>query len=285
MKIYKWEDHNSGKGEKFNMALTNAEWCVNVPFHGHLDFCEWVFVLSGEMRHEINGITNIDVRGMVTLIRPQDVHVMKGKEFSIVTLNILPSWLTNFDTLWGMPNLCKKLFERPRPPRIRLSEEETRTAEELCMKVLALRHGIFACQHVTALLSIILAKQFNLYANVDARKMEDAPSWFRETIDWLESNADHPITMEQLHHKACRSSAHISREFMKQLHCTPTEYLRQQKLTKAANLLLSSHLSIQEISVMSGFSNLSHFCRSFKEHYKQSPRHYREFYTKGPEEA
>lgn len=284
MRVYTWAEHHPGEGEKFNMALNNADWLLRVPMHSHLDFCEWVFVVSGKMRHEINGVTTVDERGAVTLVRPNDIHCHKGKDFSAVTLNVFPSWLRVFDVLWGTPNLCKRLFNTTRPPRIQLSEEECRTMEELCMKVLAFRHGILARQHVTAFLSTILARQFNSYLKDDDWRMKNAPAWFKETVEWLDNNADKEITLKQLRQKACRCPAHISREFMKQLQCTPTEYLLRQKLIKAENLLLSSSLSILEIAMASGFPNLSHFCRCFKQHYKNSPRKYREFYTSVPTE-
>jgi len=281
MRIYDWAEHHVVEGEKFNIAMQSSDWVAKVPLHGHRDFCEWVFVISGKMRHKINGVTNIDERGVITLVRPCDIHVMTGKEFAIITLGILPAWLSVFDALWGTPNLCKRLLNAPMPPKIKLQEEDCRGMEDLLMKTLAFGHGIFARQHLTAFLSAILARHFNTYLKSAGRQMENAPAWFEETLEWLERNADKEITMKQLREKACRCPAHISREFLKQLHCTPTEYLLRQRLTKAANLLLSSDLPISEIAFASGFHNLSHFCRRFKMNYRTSPREYRIVNTTG----
>ena len=56
-------------------------------------------------------------------------------------------------------------------------------------------------------------------------------------------------------------------------------YLTQQRLKLSERRLVSSlfhHQTITEIAMLSGFNNMSHFSRIFKENYGMSPRQYRE---------
>lgn len=52
----------------------------------------------------------------------------------------------------------------------------------------------------------------------------------------------------------------------------------QLKMFKARELIVSSDLSIQEISILCGFIEKTHFYKHFKEQYKVSPQKYREQY-------
>lgn len=54
-----------------------------------------------------------------------------------------------------------------------------------------------------------------------------------------------------------------------------TTIINEYRLNHASKLLLSSNLSISEISFQSGYSNLSHFNRIFKKHYNMTPRQLR----------
>jgi AraC-like DNA-binding protein len=56
---------------------------------------------------------------------------------------------------------------------------------------------------------------------------------------------------------------------------SPHEYLTRLKLNKAANMLLTSRLTIKEIAREVGFDDPYHFSRNFKKFHKLSPKYYR----------
>ena len=59
-----------------------------------------------------------------------------------------------------------------------------------------------------------------------------------------------------------------------------TTILNEYRLDHASKLLLSSNLTISDISFQSGYSNLSHFNRTFKQAYNMTPRQLRANYKK-----
>ena len=66
--------------------------------------------------------------------------------------------------------------------------------------------------------------------------------------------------------------------FKENFGCTPREYITQQRLNTAENLLLNSNLSIKKISEAVGYEDPLYFSRIFKKRYGYSPREFKELY-------
>lgn len=67
----------------------------------------------------------------------------------------------------------------------------------------------------------------------------------------------------------------FKREFNKTYNEAPAKYLKRMKLEKSTELLKISDNSISDIANKCGFSDISHFSNSFKEHYNITPTEYR----------
>lgn len=68
---------------------------------------------------------------------------------------------------------------------------------------------------------------------------------------------------------------YMSTLFKRYCHNPPHEYVTRLKLNKAANLLLTSMLSVKEIAYRVGFDDPYHFSRNFRKFHGLSPKHYR----------
>ena len=55
---------------------------------------------------------------------------------------------------------------------------------------------------------------------------------------------------------------------------TPRQYLLNQRIQRATYLLINTTLSITDIAGECGFSNLYHFCRTFKQRTGLTPSEY-----------
>ena len=60
------------------------------------------------------------------------------------------------------------------------------------------------------------------------------------------------------------SDTQFRRHFFEVYQMTPVKYLQSLRINYAADLLVNSSLSIEEISAMSGFSDSKYFCFVFK---------------------
>ena len=84
------------------------------------------------------------------------------------------------------------------------------------------------------------------------------------------------ITSPRRAAKACGINArYMSSLFKRYGSNSPHEYIMRLKLNKAANLLLTSILSVMEIAAQVGFDDPYHFSRNFKKFHGSSPKNYR----------
>jgi AraC-like DNA-binding protein len=99
-------------------------------------------------------------------------------------------------------------------------------------------------------------------------------------IHYLENNIAKPLDIELLCRCACMSRSKLYIEFKKQLGCSPSEYLHQQRLKLAAERLQLGK-TITESCYDVGFKDLSHFSRRFTQFFNCSPSQYRAKYLNG----
>ncbi len=68
---------------------------------------------------------------------------------------------------------------------------------------------------------------------------------------------------------------YLSNVFIRHMNIGFSEYLCNKRLTYAASLLASKKLTVTEVCYACGYSNLSHFLRSFKKKYGVYPKEYK----------
>ncbi len=71
--------------------------------------------------------------------------------------------------------------------------------------------------------------------------------------------------MSELAACAGLSVSHFARSFLISVGMTPHSYVLRRRVLRAQQLLEDSELSMVELSMRTGFSDQSHFCRRFRE--------------------
>ncbi|SDB02612.1 MULTISPECIES: helix-turn-helix domain-containing protein [unclassified Butyrivibrio] len=99
-----------------------------------------------------------------------------------------------------------------------------------------------------------------------------------ECLNYIYTNVNDRITIDDLAEHMKTSTSHISRLFKEELGISPSDYIRNVKLDKAKNLLRFSDYSIIDISNYLSFSSQSHFSKLFFEETGMTPKKYRETY-------
>ena len=125
----------------------------------------------------------------------------------------------------------------------------------------------------------LLMLLFHLYTN--NTKMEQIkPKKYLEklklVLEYIHNNYQNQITIEEIADVCHYSPSHFMKFFKETMGCGFTQYLNDYRLTLAAKLLQTTDNSILEISVQTGFENLSYFNRLFKRKYNRTPTVYRE---------
>ena len=95
--------------------------------------------------------------------------------------------------------------------------------------------------------------------------------------DYMLSNYQRGITLDEICRYACLSETHFFRSFKKVFHCSPHQYLRQLRLSQAKHLLRTTKYEVREVVSLVGFDCPSSFIRLFKDKFGVTPGNYRVF--------
>jgi AraC family transcriptional regulator, exoenzyme S synthesis regulatory protein ExsA len=93
--------------------------------------------------------------------------------------------------------------------------------------------------------------------------------------DIIQTHLFSNLTVSDLATLSGRSLSAFKRDFESFFKDTPANYIKEQKLLKANDLLISTDFSITEICYEVGFSDTSHFTKLFKQKYHLAPSEYR----------
>ncbi|MBK8968219.1 MAG: helix-turn-helix transcriptional regulator [Lewinellaceae bacterium] len=94
-------------------------------------------------------------------------------------------------------------------------------------------------------------------------------------VSIMEANFCYNLKMEAFAELTHRSLSSFKRDFQNHYNETPGRWLLQKRLSFAANLLLNSDENITQIAFESGFEDVSHFSRAFKQKMGLSPSDFR----------
>lgn len=90
-------------------------------------------------------------------------------------------------------------------------------------------------------------------------------------IDYLESNLEGDISLEEAARIACSSRYHFHRMFYALFEVTPAEYVRRRRLTKAAVALSKGSHSVTDTAIRLGYDSPNAFTRAFRKQHGVNP--------------
>jgi DNA-binding response OmpR family regulator len=82
--------------------------------------------------------------------------------------------------------------------------------------------------------------------------------------------------LDQLAKLANTNRTSLNHDFHQVYGMSVFDWLREQRLVRAAQLLMSSDIPVLEIAQSVGYANHASFCKAFHQRFSQSPREYRE---------
>jgi AraC-like DNA-binding protein len=92
----------------------------------------------------------------------------------------------------------------------------------------------------------------------------------------MEENFAYNLKLENYAQLCHMSLSGFKKSFKQYYNTTPAAWLKQRKLNLARHQVITSDLSINQISFECGFEDTSHFIRVFKQKYHLTPRQYRQ---------
>lgn len=257
----------------------NMTYPFQIPVHWHPEI-EILYVIRGPLKVIIEGEEYTGTQGDTFCVNPGELHFMDPATADIDYYALLfPLELLSFqleDTLdreffQPLRDHSRILPHHPSTPEnaailrylftriIRTEQEPDSTAKQLNLRILLLS----------------LLREFAASGLQSPRSSRGNDPMQRELLTYLQQNYREPLRLEDLSKQFHLSEKYLSRYFKQHFHLTLTQYLMHLRLTHARHLLETSDLAVTEVALQSGFSNVSHFIRSFHAAFQMSPLQYR----------
>ncbi len=97
----------------------------------------------------------------------------------------------------------------------------------------------------------------------------------KKTLDYIHSNYENAVTLQDLSEHAHVSKEHLCRIFRSVSATTPIVYLNRYRITQSAYMLRNTGKTVSEISALCGFNNESYFDKMFMRFMNCTPSEYR----------
>ena len=94
----------------------------------------------------------------------------------------------------------------------------------------------------------------------------------KQVLDYIEVHYAENITISELAKLCYFSDYHFMRFFKKHMNMTCVEYINNLRLEKSVELFEQGNTSILDVSLSTGFHNLSYFHKVFKRKYHMTPK-------------
>lgn len=211
------------------------------------------------------------------LLRPDDIHAYErcdGGEVSLWNFNIRRLAIEEAFAYLGSGFRGDRLMGSKLPPMTQLNTVQMRSIIDLLQQIIA-NPSISPSEINTmerVLLIRLLTEHFYWRDKPDAPL---APKWFGALLEEMSRKERFTDGLSALHKLSPVSREHLIRTFRSALGVTPNEWINEQRLTYAANLLKHSDEDILGISIESGFVSVSSFYAGFRKRFGISPAQYR----------
>lgn len=223
-----------------------------ISFAYHLEGIspDWVFLPMGDNKIHF---TKLPAGRYVLSVKATDSNGCWGNPVQLLTIHILPIW---YQTWWA-----HLLF---------------------FALLLLLCAGVWKLENRIQLLHRLIRRRESVRLDEIELKREDImqtrldDEFLSKAIQAVEAHlADTDFNVEALADAMCMSRANLHRRMKAQTDLSPTDFIRDIRLKKAAHLLLTQpEASITDIATRVGFATPKYFSRLFREKFGVAPKEY-----------
>ena len=191
--------------------------------------------------------------------------------FNLMTLYNFPTvtTLTNLAKEEPIINLWRRLIDEWTPNiRKPFSPNNGESKFGLDQTIEFLRFNARTLDWFVEVFTLLRPRVAELFPTFDSR--------LQHLFTFIEKNVAEKLSLRRLADEVFLSESHLSLLFRQNVKMAPMEYVRKLRLQKVRELLLTTNLSLKEISDKIGFDDQSQLSRAFRRATGMSPTEYRQ---------
>lgn len=243
------------------------------PSHYH-DYYEIFVITTGKCKHKINELEQYLEKGSMVFVRPADVHSYDfwgNSDCQFVNINFSSSLVNECFDFFGNRTFEQELKSSEVSPYSILSGSDMDSVIKKSEHIL-LYSTVDKTKARLLAKSLLVDALTYFFLNDQGSSKKSSPHWFDSLLFQMQKKENFTAGIEKLYSISDKSTGHLNRVFKQYLNTTPTVYINRLKLNYARNLLLTTNMTILEVSFEAGFENLSHFYHLFKDNFGVSPK-------------
>ncbi len=169
--------------------------------------------------------------------------------------------------------LYDKLLDLPFAPTFKLSPSSLIFVAECTSALIGEKMSEKKNLLYKSLISLLISQYVTSKTNNNV-----LPKWLNGFLRRMDEPEYADKSIEDLVRTTNYSHGYVNREFKKYLGCSIIKFITRKKLDKATVLLTTTDYSVESISDMLNFSNVSNFINIFKKRYGLTPAKYRKLH-------
>lgn len=245
--------------------------------HEHPHF-ELYYLLSGERVYFMNGNVYTVKKGDMMIIHPHDLHSTASSdklEFERILVNFSQTFIEEGDFHLA------KILQESNSGLMRIPVEEQPEIERILCRMVdeCEKAESHYSSYVRSLLNELLIRlhRISLLQQPEDAHEHEHPMHHRvsEIAQYINSNYDQKITLEQVAKQFYISPSYLSRIFKRLTGFHFREYIQVVRIREAQKRLVNSTDSVQFIAEQTGFEHIAHFNKTFKKLSGTTPLRYR----------
>lgn len=248
-----------------------------MPFHWHREW-EIIRVLSGSFLLSINGREYEAAAGDVFLLPEGALHGGTPRQSEYECLNfdleeLCGRWqparglLRPFFRGGYVPHTC--FTPRDGTVYAILDELLASMSEEPPQEIRMLQMMGNLCR----LFAVILKK--GLFVEGEPSVTANSTDQLKPVLEYVEANFNRPLSLMQLADVIGMNPKYFCRFFSQITGQTPMNYVNSYRIEQAAHMLCGSDMTVTEVGLECGFSDTSHFVKTFKKYKGITPKQFR----------
>jgi AraC family transcriptional regulator len=137
--------------------------------------------------------------------------------------------------------------------------------------------GKLYLESLKQVLVIHLLRNYSVFEPVFRKYNNGLPPYkLRQTIEYIQAYLDRDLSLKVMAEQIGMSRSYFAVRFKQAMGIPPHQYVNQQRIEKAKQLLKERSLTIAEIALECGFASQSHLNKVFRKYVGTTPKNYRE---------